>query len=86
MKLEIKVAAQDKHKMLQMYRATRSQIDSTTSQAEHTDVATLRSAQSIPPLEHTSEDCEGWITIDKPLSYVLYVHFFVRLHVSYVAI
>ena len=86
MKLEIKVAAQDKHKMLQMYRATRSQIDITASQVEHTDAATLRSAQSIPPLEHTSEDGEGWITIDKPLSYVLYVNFFIHLHLFYVAI
>jgi hypothetical protein len=70
MKLEIKVAAQDKHKMVQTYRATRSQVDFAVSQSDHTDVDTLRSAQSMPPLEHSTEDSEGWTIVDKPLSYV----------------
>jgi len=70
MKLEIKVASQDKHKMLQTYRATRSQVDFVGSQSEHTDVDTLRSAQSLPPFEHVPVDSEGWITVDKALSYV----------------
>lgn len=69
MKLEIKIAAQDKAKMVETYRSSRSQVDFPAAQSIHTDVASTPSARSLPPLQHVDDD-EGWTVIDKSLSYV----------------
>ncbi|KAF8509268.1 ATP-NAD kinase-like domain-containing protein [Gautieria morchelliformis] len=70
MKLEVKIAAQDKQKMVQAYRLSRSQAEvSTSHQSVSTDVDTQSSSRSMPALQHI-DDPEGWTLIDKPLAYV----------------
>lgn len=69
MKLEIKIAAQDKEKMVEAYRSSRSAVDLFASQSGHTDVDGERLSQPIPPPQHT-DYTEGWTVIDKGLSYV----------------
>lgn len=69
MKLEIKVATQDKEKMVETYRLSRSPVDISTSQPGHTDINTVPLARSIPALQYI-DDTEGWTVIDAELCYV----------------
>jgi sphingosine kinase len=70
MKLEVKIAAQDKDEMVEAYRLSRSQVDiSTSHQSISTDVDTQSSSHSMPILQHI-DDPEGWTLIDKSLAYV----------------
>ncbi|KAH9952236.1 ATP-NAD kinase-like domain-containing protein [Amylocystis lapponica] len=85
-KLSIKVAESDKDKMVQTMQTSRSggrtrhdarsQLDSVDKSASDTDVAPDTPSSShgppsaLPELQHSAPDAEGWITFEKPLSYV----------------
>jgi hypothetical protein len=69
MKLEIKIASQDKEKMVETYRSSRSPVNISASQSGRTDIEIAPLGRTMPPLQYI-DDTDGWTVIDKGLSYV----------------
>ena len=62
--MQIKVAEQDKLKMVEILRSKRSEDADIQSDSE-----TIME-QSVPPLTQVVGENDGWITVDRPMVYI----------------
>ncbi len=79
-KVSIKIAEQDKRKMVQDLQAARAQARSTIASADASDPATLTTdgessttGTGLPELKHTGAarvNDDGWVTFDKPFTFL----------------
>jgi sphingosine kinase len=69
-KVQIKVAQDNKVAMLETIRAARTALHNATHPVEETDDLTDEEASHLPELKYSLNDTEGWITFDKPALFV----------------
>ena len=74
-KVSIKIAEQDKRKMVENLHASRAQAQATfnTTAVSETTNGEAATDTALPELKHTGaapSDDDGWVTFDKPLTYL----------------